>query len=468
MISWSRLLIDDHCSSWSIVQLLGWLNRSRVTWLKTKRAWRFHLRGQAVLLPDAQAVLLPDADADADAGTHLAEQEELSDVAHLLAEPRRWLGEDELRYCPVCVGYGMHYAYQQDDRFRNCIIHGIPLQLQCPNCGTSLDTKGVSCSGYACIECGQSLLDARTSMLRGECQGKLAASALNELEAWQGAVDQLGSGYQTPRTGYAHPLWGDLSTREETGWYWRAIEVNPNSLVAAALEPAPSTFHFYPSLPKLISLCDQRAGRSEEHTLPAYQRMFRAVSRHLRRSHLRGHGACARYALTAMGGLRGRIPREICIHPEMCCLGQGYALWRLQWDREFKRMDAWFDRHRADDWEEQTGLPSLPAAQLSLASSFQHWVYALAEIQNAYADLDQRAILDGVTDTPHWALLQPGASYSCPMHFRHPDLGTLGRCDRGGVRRREHERVLSTLQEIGRQRQAIKARLLADLPVPPP
>lgn len=134
MISWSRLLIDDHCSSWSIVQLLGWLNRSRVTWLKTKRAWRFHLRGQAVLLPDAQAVLLPDADADADAGagTHLAEQEELSDVAHLLAEPRRWLGEDELRYCPVCVGYGMHYAYQQDDRFRNCIIHGIPFSCSAP------------------------------------------------------------------------------------------------------------------------------------------------------------------------------------------------------------------------------------------------------------------------------------------------------------------------------------------------
>ncbi|WP_219928241.1 hypothetical protein, partial [Stenotrophomonas sp. HMWF003] len=275
MITWSRLLIDDHCSSWSIIQLLGWLNHSRVPWLKTKRAWRYQLRGQAVLLPDAGA------------GTHLAVQEGLSDVARLLAEPRRWLPEDALRYCPVCVGYGMHYAHQQDYRFRNCIIHGLPLQLQCPSCGNALDTKGVSCNAYACLQCGQSLLDASTPILCAESKGNLATVALNELEAWQRAADQLGAGYQTPSTGYAHPLWGSLSLGEKAGWYWRAIEVSPNPMVAAALEPAPSTFHFFPSAPKLISLWDDRAAWSAEHTLPAYQLMFRAVSRYLRRSHLR-------------------------------------------------------------------------------------------------------------------------------------------------------------------------------------
>lgn len=455
MITWSSLLIDDHCSSWSIVQLLGWLNHSRVAWLKTKRAWRFHLRGQAVLLPDAGA------------DGNLPEHEELSGVARLLAEPRRRLPEAELRYCPACIGYGMHYAYQQDHRFRNCILHGLPLQERCPSCSNALETKGMSCNAYMCLQCGQSLLDASTPRLSTAGQADSAAAALDELEAWQWAADQLGTGYQTPCTGYAHPLWGNLSLGKKTGWYWRAIEVNPNPMVAAALEPAPSTFHFFPSAPKLISLWDHRTLWSAEFTAPAYQLMFRAVSRHLRRRHLRGHGACAGYALAAMGGLGGRIPREVYIHPDMCCMGQGYALWRLQWDREFKRMDSWLDRRHADDSEKQIGLPSLPAAQLCLVSSFQHWVYALAEIQNAYAGSDQRAILDGVTDTPHWALLQPGAAYSCPMHFRHPDLGALGRCDRGGVRRREHARVLSSLQEIGRQRQAFRAPLLAGPSQPP-
>lgn len=452
MISWSRLLIDDHCSSWSIVQLLGWLNRSRVAWLKTRRAWRVQLRSGAVLLPDTGA------------GPYAAEQEELAEVVRAISEPRRWLPEAELRYCPACIGYGMHYGHQQDRRFRNCIIHGLPLQHRCRNCNSALDTKGVSCNGFVCLQCDESLLDGSAPLPCAEHKSVSVASALealDALESWQSFAKQLRTGYQTPDTGHASPLWEDLSSSVQAGWYWRALELRPNAMVAAALESASGNFRYWPTASKLISLRDHPMAWSADHTLPGYRLMFRAVSRHLRRRYLRGHGGCYRYALASMGGLGGRPPREIYIHPDMCCLGQGYALWLLQWDREFKQMASWLERLHARDSEKHLGLPSLPAAQLSFASSFQYWVYAMAKVQGAYAGSDQRAILEGVTETPHWALLQPGAAYSCPIHFRCPDLGSLGRCDRGGVRRREHARVLSSLRDIGEQRQALRARLQA-------
>ncbi len=443
MITWSRLLIDDHCSSWSIVQLLGWLNHSRVAWLKTKRAWRFHLRGQPVLLPDAGA------------GTYLAEQEELSDVACLLAEPRRWLPEAGLRYCPACIGYGMHYAHQQDHRFRNCIIHGLPLREHCRSCGNALETKGVSCNGYVCRRCGESLLHLNVPRLRESSQIESVTAALDELERWQSAADQLNTGCQRPGTGRAIPLWGGLSL-SSAGAYWRAIALNPNPRVADALEPAPVSFRTVPTVARLNPIQPSLNSLSAEDTVHRYRLLFMHVSRHHRRRHLRGHGTCARYAIAAMGGVGHRIASDIYIQPDMCCLGQAYALWKVQWERELRRMEVRMERLITSDEHTDTplGLPSLGAAQLSFVSSFQHWVDALAEIQSAYTGSDQLAMLDGVTEAPHWALLQKGTELTCPIHFRHPALTTLGHCDRGEVRRRARTRIDEILTSIGHARSA--------------
>ncbi len=436
MIAWSRLLIDDYCSSWSIVQILGWLNHSRVAWLKTKRAWRFHLTDQSVLLPDTGTA------------TCLAKQEELREVARMLADPRRWLPEDELRYCPVCIGFGMHYGHQQDRIFRNCFIHGRPLQERCPICGNALETKGVSCNGFVCLRCGKSLLPLPAPVLRDSRQIDSVVIALDELEGWQSHTEQLSAGYQQPGTGRAFPLWGSRSPNDRAAWNWRALDLNPNSRIAAAMEPAPVGFQLVPNVARVTRLLEAEFQRSADNTLQPYELLFRCVARHLRRSYLRGHGACWKYATAAMGGLGHGRSKQIYIQPDMCCLGQAYTLWRLQWSREFERMERWLARASEASTGSDFGLASLHAAQLCLISSFQHWVRALAEIQEAFCGSDQRAILDGVTDRPHWALLQREASYSCPIHFRHPSLRTLGRCDQGSVRRREHERVVSRLREI--------------------
>lgn len=54
------------------------------------------------------------------------------------------------------------------------------------------------------------------------------------------------------------------------------------------------------------------------------------------------------------------------------------------------------------------------------------------------------------------------------VHFRHPDLDALGHCDRGGVRRRDHARVLANLRDIVRHRQALRASSQCGLPSHPP
>lgn len=95
------------------------------------------------------------------------------------------------------------------------------------------------------------------------------------------------------------------------------------------------------------------------------------------------------------------------------------------------------------------------AAQLNLVSSFEHWVDALAQIQYAFVEQHRRVLLDGVSEMPHWALLQRGALYSCPIHFRHPDLRSLGRCDRGQVKRREQEKIFAMRNKIEQSRQAM-------------
>lgn len=444
MITWSGLLIDRYCSSWSIVQMLGWLNHSRVTWLQTKRAWRFYTRRHAVLLPAGEA------------GMPLPEQQELSEVARLLSEPRRWLPEAGLRFCPQCLGFGMHYAYQQDYRFINCIVHGCALEEQCPGCGSPLDTRGVNCNGFVCFRCSGSLLAANFPVLRDEREISSVVTALGELEDWQAVAARLSIGYQEPSTGRAFPIWGVPSLNDKNGWYWRVLDLNPSPRVAAAIETAPISFHFIPNTSATISL-ESAAKQSADKALQPYKDLFVAVARHIRRSYLRGHRACWMCATAAMGRLGNGMNKQTYILPSMCCLGQAYALWCRQWDHEFGRTELWIERALNASTASDYRLPSLHAAQLGLISSFQHWTESLAVIQEAYRGSNHRAILDGVTGPPHWALLQKGAARSCPIHFRHPDLRTLGQCDRGRVWEQELAKVMAKLREIRRPSRPARA-----------
>ncbi len=440
MIGWNALLVDEHCSSWTVVQLLEWLNHSPVSWLRTKRAWRFHMANEAVLLPDSHV-------SGASAG-----QEEIRQITEVLSQKRRWLPANALRYCPVCIRAGLHYRYQQDRRFRLCIVHLKRLREGCPDCGSAIDTKGTQIHGYVCSRCKKSLLVRDAPELRTLDQIERDTAIYDDLERWQWEAEMLHVGYQRAGTGYAFDLWYGLSLNSQSGLYWRALALAPNQRVAAALEPTPISFHIFPasSLSAPIQPYENEGVASDG--LQPYMRLMNAVSRHLRRTHLRGHGACCRYAIGAMGGLRRRATGEVSIDPRLCCLGQAYALWRLQWNGEFQRMAGTLTLRHAGVDSNDFRLPNLGAAQLSLISSFQHWVDAIAQIQDAFGELNRRVLLDGVSEMPHWALLQERALYSCPIHFRHPDLRSLGRCDRGQVKRREQEEIFSIRNKIERSR----------------
>ena len=142
------------------------------------------------------------------------------------------------------------------------------------------------------------------------------------------------------------------------------------------------------------------------------------------------------------------------MHPDLCCLGQAYALWRLQWNRELKWMMQYVMGQSLLPASAEIRLPNLAAAQLSLVSSFQQWVYALAVIQEAYQGAGAWMVIDGVGGRPYWALLQEDASFSCPIHFRHPALSLLGRCDHGRILRQEHQRRHAAMRDFERWRQA--------------
>jgi len=441
MIAWNAILLDEHCSSWTVVQLLEWLNHSPMSWLRTKRAWRFHLADGEVLFPDGHV-----------RGSS-ADQVQIKEITEVLCQKRRWLPFCALRYCPACIRGGRHYRYQQDHRFRFCIVHLKRLREGCPVCGNDIDTKGVRIHGYVCSRCKQSLLFSDNPELRASNKMEVEAAVHDDLERWQWEAEMLHVGYQRAGTGHAFDLWHGLSLNSHSGVYWRALSLAPNQRVAAALEPAPISFRTFPTSP-LSAPAQPRwsEGGAVNDALDPYRSLLKAVSRHLRRTHLRGHGACCRYAIGAMGGLRRKASPEVSIAPGLCCLGQAYALWRLQWNSELQQMSI-FLAHSSDGADSNAfRLPNLGAAQLSLVSSFQHWVDVLAQIQGAFTEQRERVLLNGVFDTPHWALLQEGALYSCPMHFRHPNLSLLGRCDRGQVRRREHERLFAMRNQIERAR----------------
>lgn len=187
-----------------------------------------------------------------------------------------------------------------------------------------------------------------------------------------------------------------------------------------------------------------------EHVVRPYIMLLRAVSRHLRRTVLRGHGNCSEYASMAIGELGRGLTPEVCVNPNLCCLGQGYAIWHLQWDRSLKDMAEYLYRGDPVDGDAEIRLPSLHAAQLNFVSSFEHWVEAMAEIREEFSGTRKMAIIDGVGARPHWALMQRDVFYTCPIHFRHPNLRELGHCDHGAIKRQEIERRRALMHRIDR------------------
>lgn len=437
MISWSPEFIDGHCSSWSIVQMLEWLNSCSTTWLTSRRGWRFHLEKEAALLPDSRV------------DHSLVDQVEIREVARLLSQKHRWLPFASLRYCPVCISCGMHYGYQQDEQFRHCIVHITPLQTGCPTCGGDIDTKGRQCHGFVCTGCNCPIIRSAVPELRSPIRRRWDTFILDELTAWELDAERLHSGYQRPDTGQTIDLWGGLAEKGNAGLYWRALIANPNSRASAALAPPPTTFRLFPAVPLSNPIQCNSDYVAAEVILEPYELLLKAVSRHLRRTHLRGHGACCRYAITAVGRLGRGVSPEVDVHPHLCCLGQAYALWRLQWSHELKAMLEHLARGYIETRCNAVRLPSLGAAQLSLVSSFQQWVDILAQLQQAFRGSAETAILGGVGTRPYWALLQDGARYSCPIHFRHADLRAAGCCDRGETRRREIARRRAAVRSLG-------------------
>lgn len=408
------------------------------------------LRGTATPCRDNAGTGCIPGTARARVGDSGADQSELIQVSDLLSDKHRWLNSEDLRYCPACIRCGMHYRYQQDYRFRSCIVHLKRLRTGCPTCGGSLDTKGQSSQGFVCARCDAIMLGADTFEPRAPARTAWDTFILDELESWQREAEELNKGYQRPGTDNAVDLWSGLSKNAHAGLYWHALRLNPNLRVGAALVPASRSFRLLPtsSLSRPLNCC---MGHSmAEQVVRPYIMLLRDVSRHLRRTVLRGHGFCARYAAVTIGGLGRGLNPEVRIQPDLCCLGQGYALWQLQWKRSLKEMPEYLRLGQPGERDAEIRLPGLGAAQLNFVSSFEHWVEAMAVIREEFSGTGKLARIDGVGAHPHWALMQPGAFYTCPIHFRHPDLRALSHCDHGAVLRQQIESHRAIMRRIHR------------------
>ena len=61
--------------------------------------------------------------------------------------------ESDLKYCPICMKHGFHSVFHQLTFFDKCLIHGVDLLDNCPNCFKKIPYKFKMSSyqrGYTC------------------------------------------------------------------------------------------------------------------------------------------------------------------------------------------------------------------------------------------------------------------------------------------------------------------------------
>lgn len=444
MIAWSRSLIDAYCSSWTIIQTLEWLNCIDLKWMPVRRDWRVPLaRSKAHL-----------AECDANDDEFVDEAEQLVDVQSALNERCRWLTDEELRYCPACVQSGRHYQYQQDKRFVRCILHLERLQTGCPNCSVALDTKGSLVHGFTCNVCGDTLLKYPLpgSLKTGERVSY--ARVLDELHQWLKDANVSLLRYQRACSGHTSICWDGDQADSHAGTYWYALIQYPKSIVRNALAPTPASFRSFQATP-LVQPPPSDDGRA---AIKPYQDLLRCVARQIRRTYLKGHSRCRVHAMRSVGGGRARFNSwsPATLKPHLCCAGQAYALWLLQRREELLVVSRALVMKVHSGSEVPILLPDLHAAAASFISSFEAWVANLARIQSRVDRTNRQPMLcDPFSYSSHWALHQPGATWSCPTHLRLGGWENLGLCDKGLVQKEDHELVIA----MGQDRRRSLARL---------
>lgn len=444
MIAWTRSLIDAYCSSWTIIQTVEWLNCIDVMWMPVYREWRVPLVRSKVYLAQRRATERKPAE-----GT-----EQLSDVQSALGEWCRWLKDEQLRYCPVCIHSGRHYQYQQDERFLRCVLHQRRLLLGCPHCRGALDTRGSLAHGFTCNSCGETLLKYP---IPGSFQGRKSLSStdkLDELHQWLRDANASLLGYQRACTGRTLICWDGEKADSHAGAYWYALAHFPNTMVQNALAPTSHSFRQFPATPLVLP---PPADDCKAVVRP-YQDLLRCVARQIRRTYLKGHSRCRVYAMRSVGGGRSRINSRypVTLKPHLCCLGQAYALWLLQRREELLEISEQMTIRGLPDFEVPMRLPDLHAAAASYISSFEAWVADLARIQSRVRRSNTQPMLcDPFSYSSQWALHQPGASWSCPTHLRMAGQKDHGLCDRGRVQKEDFELVIA----MGQFRERILTRL---------
>lgn len=437
MISWTRSLIDAYSSSWTIIQTLEWLNCTELKWMTGRRFWRLSLvRSTAYLLEGRNS---DNQSAD--------EAEQLLDVHSVLGERCRWLQDEALRYCPSCVQIGRHYQYQQDERFVRCVLHRRRLKTGCPRCGATLDTKGCQAHGFTCSACGNSLLNCAIPGAQSISRRTSHSRTLDELHRWLRDANDLIIGKQRAFSGGTSICWGGNRTDNNAAAYWYALIKMPNSLVRSALVPTPTSFKHVQAPPLVVLLPDD----DPQSAIKPYQDLLRCVARHIRRVYLRGHSGCRTHAMTTVGGSRVQMHRwsPVTIRPHLCCIGQAYVIWLLQRREELRDISQKMSVKEYAGSEAPMRLPPLHAAAASYISSFEAWIANLARLQSLVHRSNRQPMLcEPFIHSSHWALHQPGTSWSCPTHLRLDGWKDLGRCDKGRVREEDRELIIA----LGMQR----------------
>jgi len=438
MIAWSPSLIDAHCSSWTIIQTLEWFNGTDLKWMKKRQGWRLPLARSA-------AYLLDRAQSD---GRPVDQAERLPDVQSALDQSYRWLRDEALRYCPTCVQIGRHYQYQQDDRFVRCVLHKRRLKTGCPQCGAPLDTKGCQVHGFTCGACEKTLLRCSVPGAMNVSKSTSQSRILDALQRWLADASDSLNGHQRAFSGTTAICWRANHTDNNAGEYWHALIKLPSSVVGDALVPTPASFRHVPATPLLLPL---PAGDHEAAIRP-YQELLRCIARHIRRVYLRGHAGCRNHAMTTVGGTHVRMQRwtPVTIRPHLCCVGQAYAIWLLQRREELLEICQRMSVNAFTESEHPVRLPALPAAAASYISSFEAWIANLARLQSLVRRSNRQPMLcEPFIHSSHWALHQPGTSWSCPTHLRFDGWRGLGRCDKGRIREEDRE----LLNALGLHRQ---------------
>jgi hypothetical protein len=248
--------------------------------------------------------------------------------------PKHLATATSLRYCEACLRGGFHSNFFQILGITHCPRHGSPLRSDCPRCGSSTAplhlNQELFTTPFRCYRCEAAFAPPlNTGQWVADAERVIEINrALQPVAQWLRLLNKHPNSYRHLPTLQFSPEGQTLTDTDELlVCFDIARELVPLNLDANLLAQPITKLH----IRWVMTRPDPSASEDESHGNFTRHSIYKAIRKHLQRTHLRAHRACVHEAACSIQELRTQGEDQLEQAYDVCPVAAAYRRWHLHY-----------------------------------------------------------------------------------------------------------------------------------------